>query len=638
MDDDSRPKATSGKKDDRSPWPERPAATRPSESAAGEGKPAGRGGRTGRGPGPRRDSQGKERGGRPPRREGPPPEGEQRPPRRGGSFLYGTPAAAEGRPPKRDRDAGPPRREEGPYARRPPQSEGRPPQGGNRPPRRKGSPPGERPPRREGRPPQGGERPPWRKGPPPQGGERPPWRKGRPSGEGPPGRGRRPAEGRDRPPRRGERFDDRRPPRREEANVPERPEGGYPWDPVQPQETEVGKKLAALDEFVVKIEKLVAGGDGLARFDGIPIFVPRSAPGDRLLVRLVERKSSFGRAEIQQILAPGPGRREPPCPHFERCGGCDLQHLEDDVQLRLKVQTVRENLLRIGHFEVPKDLIVVPGQSWGYRLRAQLHIAPSQERGNQVGYFARGSHDLVPVESCPVLVPELEALLPKLPRRVRDENHRRIDLVVGDEGLSVSPAVSGLPRGQVQLKVGEFTYTFDAGCFFQAHRQLLPQLVSYAVGELSGVEGDLEGEVFDLYSGVGLFSLPLSRRYRQVTAVEGERAAVRYARKTARNHKVTNVEFHAQAVETWADKLPQRPSRVVVDPPRVGLSKTVRRALLASRPRQITYISCNSATLGRDLADLTPIYRATRLVLLDLFPQTGHLEAVVQLVDREAES
>jgi len=407
---------------------------------------------------------------------------------------------------------------------------------------------------------------------------------------------------------------------------------------VEPAQSQVGKRLAELNEIEVKIEKLVAGGDGLARFEGIPIFVPRSAPGDRLRVRLVERKGSFGRAEIEEILEPGAGRREAPCPHFVRCGGCDLQHLEDDVQLRLKVQTVRENLLRIGHFEVPKDLIVVPGQTWGYRLRAQLHVAPSDDRGNQVGYFARGSHDLVAVESCPVLVPELEELLPQLNRRMRDENHRRIDLVVGDHRLSVSPKVPELPSGEVTLKVGDFTYTFDAGSFFQAHRQLLPELVSHAVGELSGVPGDPAGEAFDLYSGVGLFSLPLSLRYRRVTTVEGERAAVRFAKKTARKNRVTNLEFCAQSVETWVEKLPERPARVVLDPPRVGLSKVVRQALLRSRPRHLTYVSCNSATLGRDLADLTPTYRATRLVLLDLFPQTGHLEAVVQLVDRESES
>jgi 23S rRNA (uracil1939-C5)-methyltransferase len=400
----------------------------------------------------------------------------------------------------------------------------------------------------------------------------------------------------------------------------------------------VGKRLAELNDIEVTIEKLVAGGDGLARFEGIPIFVPRSAPGDRLRVRLVERKGSFGRAEIKEILEPGAGRREPPCPHFAHCGGCDLQHLEDDVQLRLKVETVRENLLRIGHFEVPKDLTVVPGQNWGYRLRAQLHVAPSKERGNQVGYFSRGSHNLVAVESCPVLVPELEKILPQLSRKMRDQSHRRVDLVVGDNKLSVSPTVPDLPRGAVILKVGEFSYTFDAGCFFQSHRQLLPSLVSYAVGELSGVPGDPEGEAFDLYSGVGLFSLPLSRLYRQVTAVEGERTAVRFAKKSARFNKVENLEFCAQSVETWVEKLPERPSRIVVDPPRVGLSKAVREALLKSRPRHLTYVSCNSATLGRDLADLTPAYRATKLVLLDLFPQTGHLEAIVQLVDRAAES
>ena len=395
----------------------------------------------------------------------------------------------------------------------------------------------------------------------------------------------------------------------------------------------VAQRLIELDEIEVTVEKLVAGGEGLARFERIPIFVPRSAPGDRLRVRMTERRTSYGRAEIVEILQPGPGRREPPCPHFTECGGCDLQHLDEATQLKEKVGAVRENLLRIGHFEIPKDLVVVPGSPWGYRLRAQLHIAPTP-RGNRLGYFARRSHDLVAVDHCPILVPELETRLAQFNRRIREESHRRIDVAVGDDGLTVAPTIPGLPRGEVSLGVGDFTYSFDASSFFQGHRQLLGDLVSHSVGEKSGVEGDSEGHAFDLYAGVGLFSLPLARSYGKVLSIEGDRAAVRFGKRNARQNKVGNVSFHAQAVETWVSQLPERPARVVVDPPRTGLSEAVRGALLEKRPRHLTYVSCNSATLARDLAQLSQVYRATRLVLLDLFPQTGHLEAIVQLVDR----
>ena len=406
---------------------------------------------------------------------------------------------------------------------------------------------------------------------------------------------------------------------------------------MEERESEIGQRLSEVDVLEVEVEKLIAGGEGLARFEGIPVFISRAAPGDRLKVRVTERKPSFARAEIEEILTPGPGRREPPCPHFERCGSCDLQHLDEETQLRAKVEAVRENLLRLGRFEVPDDVTIVPGQPWGYRLRTQLHIAPT-DRGNRVGYFARGTHDLVPIDQCPVLVPEIEEQLSWLNRRVRDVDHRRIDVTSGGEELTISPAIPGLPRGEVSLEVEGDVFTLDAGCFFQGHRQLLPVLVSHAVGELSGVEGDPEGEAFDLYAGVGLMTLTLARRYSTVTAVEGDRPAVRYGKKNARQNKLSNVSFENQAVETWAEEhLPEGAARVVVDPPRPGLSKAVRRALLDKRPRHLTYVSCNSATLARDLAELGEIYRASKLVLIDLFPQTGHLEAIVQLELKGAE-
>ncbi len=397
-----------------------------------------------------------------------------------------------------------------------------------------------------------------------------------------------------------------------------------------------GARLAEIDELEGRVEKLVAGGDGLVRFEGIPIFVPRSAPGDLLRLRLVERRPGYGRAEIVEILEPGAGRRTPPCPHFERCGGCDLQHLDDALQLRLKAEAVGENLRRLGGVEMPSDVVVIAGEAWGYRLRTQLHVAAG-EAGPEVGYFERRSHDLVPVASCPVLVPELERQLPDLAGRLHGTTHRRLDLAAGDgERWACSPPVPGLPRGELRMRVGDFTYLFTASCFFQAHRQLLPRLVEQAVGPAPDGRGDDPGEAYDLFAGVGLLSLPLCRRYRRVVAVEGDRVAARLARKNARRNGFDNLTVKPQAVESWIQTLPRGAARVVVDPPRVGLSARMRQRLLERRPRWLTYVSCDSATLARDLKILRAGYRLTSLALLDLFPQTGHLEVVVQLADREA--
>ncbi len=388
----------------------------------------------------------------------------------------------------------------------------------------------------------------------------------------------------------------------------------------------VSTRLAENDELEVTIEKLIAGGDGLARFEGLPLFVPRAAPGDRLRVRVVERRPDYGRAEILDILAPGPGRREAPCPYFARCGGCDLQHLADDLQPRLKAEAARETVAHLARLELPPAELVT-GAAWGYRLRTQLHIEPRPDAGDfAVGYHARRSHDLVAVECCPILVPELERELPALGSRLPVGSPRRLDLTTGDgDGLTVSPPVEGLPSGEVEIEVGGFSYAFDARCFFQAHRGLLARLVEAAVGEAEGETA------YDLYAGVGLFSLPLARRYKKVTAVEGDRAASRFARNNARRNRLPNVEVVAQAVETWARLLPGGVDRVLVDPPRSGLAVPLRRVLHQRKPRRLTYVSCHAATLARDLRDLADVYQVEKLTFLDLFPQTGHLETVVQL-------
>ncbi len=396
-----------------------------------------------------------------------------------------------------------------------------------------------------------------------------------------------------------------------------------------------GARLAEIDEFEVRIEKLIEGGDGLARFEGIPIFVPRSAPGDRLRVRLSERRPGYGRAEIIEILEPGPGRRDAPCPHYDRCGGCDLQHLEETAQLRYKAEAVRETLRRLGGIEIPSNVTVVPGRPWGYRLRSQLHIGEGI-RGTEVGYFARGSHDLVAVNRCPVLVPELEAVLEGLPGQLGDTSHRRIDVTAGDGGSwTHSPPIDGLPQGEVESRIGDLVYAYDARCFFQGHRQLAPILIEHtlAASKIGAEEGD--GTAFDLFAGVGLFSLPLARSYRRVVAVESDRVASRFNRRNAQRNQLANLEVKLQSVESWIPKLPRRPTRVIVDPPRLGLSHKVRRVLVERRPRHLTYVSCNAATLARDLKQLGPDFRIDSMTLLDMFPQTGHMEIVVQLLDRE---
>ena len=379
------------------------------------------------------------------------------------------------------------------------------------------------------------------------------------------------------------------------------------------------------DAVEVTIEKLVAGGDGLARHDGLPIFVPLSAPGDRLRLRVVERRPNYARAEIVEVLESGPDRREPPCEHFANCGGCSLQHLSDEAQVRWKVAAARETLERLGAVSTNVAQGVVAGAAWHYRLRTQLQIEGEPGKA-AVGFFARGSHRLVAVRTCAVLAEPLEEFVVGLAGRLEGRLPRRLDAALGDDGaLTCGPALPGLPKGSVSRRVGDFLYEYDSRSFFQAHAGLLGDFVEAVVGPEEGATA------VDLYAGVGLFSLPLARCYRQVVAVESDSGACRYLRNNAQRGRLQNVECVASAVESWIEHMPEGIDRVIVDPPRQGLSLAVRAALKRLRPKHLTYASCHPAALARDLRALALRFSLESLTYLDLFPQTGHVEIVAQL-------
>ena len=395
----------------------------------------------------------------------------------------------------------------------------------------------------------------------------------------------------------------------------------------------------------VVIEKLVTGGLGLARHDGLTVLVPLAAPGDRLAVRLVERRAGWARGELLEVLAAGPARRDAPCPHYARCGGCDLQHLQDGAQLALKAQAAVETLARLGGVRLERPPTLVAGAPWGYRRRAQLRVvAPRDGDGApHLGQLARGSHELVALERCPILVPALEARFRDLPAMLARRRGGRLELAAGDAGawtgrLDGEPLEgAALESGAVAVRVGPLEYRFNARCFFQGHAQMLGPLVEAALGPTLETEhGAAAGEAADLYAGVGLFTLPLAARHRRVHAVESEPAAAEYLAGNAERNGVDNVTLHAVPAEQAAGRLPRGLDRVLVDPPRAGLSPPVRRALLALAPRRLTYVSCDVATLARDLRALAAGFELEGVTLLDMFPQTSHIEAVVQLHRRAA--
>jgi 23S rRNA (uracil1939-C5)-methyltransferase len=365
------------------------------------------------------------------------------------------------------------------------------------------------------------------------------------------------------------------------------------------------------------IEKMVPGGEGLARRDGKVIFVAGALPGERLSVRLTEARKDYARGEIVGILAPSPERIRPPCAVAGRCGGCDWQHLAYPEQLRQKVALAEDALRRVGGLAWP-GLSIEPGEPWGYRNRAQLHRAPN----GRLGFLARGSHEVIPVAACPVADPALEALLAEPPAPAAEAPGRLM------AWAHAGAATAGDPEIRVEI-LGK-TLRFDNRCFFQSNVGMLEKLIPHVLEGLPG-PGGRGLRALDLYCGVGLFGAFLADRYASVLAVEENPVSLGFAR---RNIPGTSHAFLEGRLEDLVlqGRLGDVPDLVLVDPPRPGLDPAVREWLADARPRDLVYVSCNPVTLARDLKGLVEAgFTLASLRLFDFYPQTAHVEAVAKL-------
>lgn len=429
----------------------------------------------------------------------------------------------------------------------------------------------------------------------------------------------------------------------------------------------------------VKIDKLVYGGEALAHEGGQTIFVPFVLPGEEAEIEIVDRKKKLLRGRATQLLKNSPQRIEPRCPHFGVCGGCDYQHVSYDAQLEIKREILRETLRRLGRIDWKEPITVHASPPWEYRNRAQWKVrplavpkagGPSNELSS-IGYFRARSSALCPVETCSIISPKLlatfqtlrEALASgKLPPTLR-EVEAFAD--AADKGLLLTVTFSSFPYppepllqmlvqmlpaaksillqdaagermsllgpGFLQYDVLQEQFRVGHLSFFQVNRFLVEEMVEL-IRKLTG-SGDL---AFDLYSGVGLFSAFLADSFSQVVAVEADPASARDLESVVRS-SATTIAIHNQATGLFLRKWEGRrglpaPDVVVVDPPRAGLEDGVAEQLVALAPRKIVYVSCDPSTLARDLAKLSAsVYTLRELHILDMFPQTYHIESVVLL-------
>ncbi len=382
------------------------------------------------------------------------------------------------------------------------------------------------------------------------------------------------------------------------------------------------------------------GGEGLARLDGRVVFTPFVLPGERIRAVAKQEKPGLVRAHTLEVLHPAPERVAAPCPYFGHCGGCHYQHAPYPYQMGAKRAILIEELRRLGKIEPPRQIDVISAEPWGYRNRAQLHVID-----NRLGYFEARSDKLCPIDHCPISSPKVNEVIrtlvsmqrdPRWPRFVRtleifsDEQQVQLNVLETERPVArrffdwCAELIPGVVTGALDY---EGRYRVSSNSFFQVNRFLYEKLAAVA---LDGVEGET---ALDLYAGVGLFSLPMARRFRRVMAVESGGGAVRDLQFNAERAGLTNLKSEQRSAEEFLTKLQKAPELVLLDPPRAGLGKVVVERLLALRPPRVHIVACDPSTLARDLALLKAGgYAIERMTLVDLFPQTFHLETVVRLV------
>lgn len=391
----------------------------------------------------------------------------------------------------------------------------------------------------------------------------------------------------------------------------------------------------------VTIEKLVYGGDGLARLDGQVVLAPFVLPGERATVETVEQKPGLLRSKLIELHEISGERVDARCPYFGRCGGCHYQHAGYEAQLGFKRTILAETLRRIGKIEPPEQVQVIAAEPWHYRNRAQFHI-----HGSEIGYLEARSNRICGIEHCPISSERINLAIATLremahdtrwPRFVRSieifTNEQKVQLNVLESGRPVArrffdwcaEAIPGFVPGALDYPAAGGTYRVSCGSFFQVNRFLIDRTVESA---LQNAAGD---SALELFAGVGLFTLPLAKRFTRVTAVESGSGALRDLLFNAERAAVA-VEGHQGSADEFLAGLTAAPDFVLADPPRAGLGKKTAGELVRLKPAAITIVACDPATLARDLAALLAGgYRLDNLTMVDLFPQTYHIEAIARL-------
>jgi 23S rRNA (uracil1939-C5)-methyltransferase len=430
--------------------------------------------------------------------------------------------------------------------------------------------------------------------------------------------------------------------------------------------------------LLVQIDKLVHGGKGLAHDGSLAIFVEGVLPGESVRIQFERVKKGYAEGRLLEVVTPSPHRTAAPCPVYGQCGGCQLQHASPTAQLELKRSILTETLVRLGGLtDVDVPPLIASPEVYGYRHRARLAVVTPKGKTASLAYHEEGSHRLVPIAACPLLAPRLNEAIAHLNRAlagsgvlatVLQEVRLALSVTTGElmiqyeaerctrrqaEGWfeRVRTGLAGL-KGQVMIAGrglqqrrwvdGETALTEQVAglrlrcsdrSFVQANWRLNETLVETMTDWTLTGQDRAPLRVLELYAGIGNFGLLLARGGALVTLVEANPAALADARYNARVNHVGRCRFRQGPAEAILDaSMPDEYDLVLMDPPRTGLSKEALAGLLHLRPHRLVYLSCDPPTLARDLRAMREGgYRMMRVQGFDMFPQTMHIETLVEL-------
>ncbi|HEU4340301.1 MAG TPA: 23S rRNA (uracil(1939)-C(5))-methyltransferase RlmD [Candidatus Binatia bacterium] len=420
------------------------------------------------------------------------------------------------------------------------------------------------------------------------------------------------------------------------------------------------------NEFPLEIETLSYGPYGIGRLEGRVIMIPATAPGDTVRARIVEAKGNYAVGEMVTLVEPSVKRQTPPCQYFDRCGGCSWQHLRYDAQLQAKQRSVDDALRRIGKMAEYELRPIIPSpREFRYRRRIRLQ----SDKHRRLGFYRALSHEPIEIDSCLIADEPADLQIGNMRRWVGelDTAIGQVEIVAGDEPgelvviataeadfnprdaavcsglLAGKPPVSGViilgrgwrrTFGQPKISVrteGDTRLQVEADVFTQVNREGNREILQALLwaGEFKGSD-----RVLELYCGAGNFTLSVAKRVREIVAVEANRAAIDGGKLSAQLNDVQNIRWKCAQVPAAVKELGRRGesfTKIVLDPPRAG-AKGIDRDLAALGAQKIFYISCNPATLARDLSALAiQGYKLRMVQPIDLFPHTFHVEALAEL-------